>query len=119
MSVPTQGFGRDARLTSRLDFSRVFSDGRKTPGRSFVVWSRRQETQRPARLGLSVGAKVGTAVRRMRLKRLTRETFRLHRSELRGGIDLVVCLRPGCAWENRAEAERDLIEAWRRAELLA
>jgi ribonuclease P protein component len=113
------GFGRDARLTSRLDFQRVFQDGRKTPGRAFTIWSRRDARTGPARLGLSVGAKVGTAVRRARLKRLTRETFRLNREKLAAGSDVVVALRPGCEWTCRADAEKELLDAWRRAGLIA
>ncbi len=119
MTAPSLRFGRDAKIGSRLDFQRVFSDGRKTPGRSFVLWSRLGERTEPARLGLSVGAKVGTAPRRARLKRLTRETFRLNRAQLRPGADLVVNIRPGCGWKTRADAERDLLDAWRRAGLLS
>ena len=118
MSVPSRAFGRDARLSARLDFRRVFTQGRKTPGRSIVLWSYRSESGAPARLGLSVGAKVGAAVRRTRLKRLVREAFRLHRHELRPGCDLVVGLRPGCGWATRADAEKELLDACRRADLL-
>ena len=113
------GFGRDARLTSRLDFRRVFSDGKKTAGAAMTLWSRRGAPEHPVRLGLSVSGKVGTAVRRMRLKRLTREAFRLNRHKLSPGADLIVSLRPGCAWKNRADAERDLLEACAKAGLLS
>lgn len=120
MSVPPRGraFGRDARLSARLDFRRVFAQGRKTPGRSIVLWSFRSDSSAPPRLGLSVSAKVGAATRRTRLKRLTREAFRLNRDKLRAGSDLVVVLRPGCPWEKRQDAERELLEACRKAELL-
>ena len=43
-----------------------------------------------ARLGLSVSRKVGNAVVRNRWKRVIREAFRLSRSQLPEGIDLVV-----------------------------
>lgn len=118
MPAPNRRFGRDARLTSRLDFRRVFSEGRKTPGRHIILWSYRSAEGLPPRLGLSVSAKVGKAVRRTRLKRLTREAFRHNREKLRPGSDVVVCLRPGCGWENRADAERDLLDACRKAGLL-
>lgn len=47
-----------------------------------------------ARLGLSVGRRVGSAVARNRIKRLLREAFRLALAELPGGLDLVINVRP-------------------------
>ena len=48
------------------------------------------------RLGMSVGRKVGTAVRRNRIRRLIRESFRLLQHDLPEGkgYDLVVVVRP-------------------------
>lgn len=47
-----------------------------------------------SRLGMSVSRKVGTAVRRNRIRRLVRESFRLLRHDLPRGYDLVVVVRP-------------------------
>lgn len=49
----------------------------------------------PARLGLSVSKRYGSAVRRVRWKRLVREAFRALRPSLPTGLDFVVC--PGRA----------------------
>ena len=48
------------------------------------------------RLGMSVGRKVGTAVRRNRIRRLIRESFRLLQHDLPHGrgYDLVIVVRP-------------------------
>ena len=94
---------------------RVFAEGRKTVGRWLILWHRRDPAGGEPRLGLSVSAKVGGAVRRNRLKRLIRETFRLRRAELEEGLELVVYPRPGCPWTTRADAERDLLELLGRA----
>ena len=46
------------------------------------------------RLGLSVSRKVGTAVRRNRIRRLLREAFRLMQHDFPRGYDLVLVVRP-------------------------
>lgn len=114
MTKPS-GFGADARLKDRREFRRVFDTGRKAVGRRLILWCRESSDERSPRLGLSVSAKVGGAVRRNRLKRLLREAFRLHRSELPAGLELVAYPRPGCPWDTRADAERDLLELLRKA----
>ncbi len=46
------------------------------------------------RLGLTVSRRVGTAVRRNRIKRLLREAFRLNQFDLPGPYDLVLVVSP-------------------------
>jgi ribonuclease P protein component len=46
------------------------------------------------RLGMSVNRKVGNAVRRNRIRRLIRESFRLMQHDFPAGYDLVVVVRP-------------------------
>jgi ribonuclease P protein component len=109
------GFGAGARLKDGEEFRRVFEKGRKTVGPSLILWHRIDPAERGAKLGLSVSSKVGGAVRRARLKRLLRESFRLRRSELPKGLELVAYPRPGCPWKGKADAERELLELLRRA----
>jgi ribonuclease P protein component len=109
------GFGPDARLRERADFRAVFDGGRKTVGRWLILWHRDGPADRAPRLGLSVSAKVGGAVRRVRLKRLLREAFRRRRAEIVPGLDLVAYPRPGCPWKSLDDADRDLFELLSRA----
>jgi ribonuclease P protein component len=109
------GFGAGARLKDGEDFSRIFAQGKKIVGRSLILWHRIDPSERGPKLGLSVSSKVGGAVRRNRLKRLIRETFRLRRSKLPAGLQLVAYPRPGCPWKKRTDAERDLLDLLRRA----
>lgn len=109
------GFGAGARLKDGREFQRVFEQGRKTVGRGLILWHRVDPAGTEPRLGLSVSSKVGKAVRRSRLKRLIRETFRLKRAELPPGLELVAYPRPGCAWRGRADAEREFVDLLRKA----
>ncbi|MEK7389174.1 MAG: ribonuclease P protein component [Elusimicrobiota bacterium] len=107
-------FGADSRLKKRSEFRRVFEEGQKTVGRALIVWHRYDSARNGSRLGLSVSAKVGNAVKRNRLKRLLRESFRLRQRELAQGCDVIAYPRPGCSWKTRIDAEADLLGLLRR-----
>lgn len=113
--ILASGFGADAKLKDGTEFKKVFETGKKTVGKFLILWHRVDPAERGAKLGLSVSSKVGGAVRRSRLKRLLRESFRLRRSELPKGLELVAYPRPGCPWKGKADAERELFELLRRA----
>ncbi|MCG8405211.1 MAG: ribonuclease P protein component [Phycisphaerales bacterium] len=89
-----QRFGRAQRLSGRNVFARVFG-GRHSAADKLIVVYAMPNGLAYARLGLTVGRKVGKAVIRNRIKRLLREAFRLENSALPKGYDLVCIPRPG------------------------
>ncbi|HEX5446761.1 MAG TPA: ribonuclease P protein component [Pirellulales bacterium] len=92
--APDQRFPPELRLRRKADFERVYRRRRSVGDELLVVYGCENDLPHP-RLGLSVSRKVGGAVVRNRWKRLLREAFRMHRSELPSGIDLIVSPRPG------------------------
>jgi len=86
-------FGHGMRLHGQRVFQRVFQAKAKKHAGSLTVFAAPNEVGHP-RLGLSVPRRVGTAVRRNRIKRRIREAFRLQQHELPPGLDLVVAVRP-------------------------
>lgn len=90
---PPGPFGRDARLTRKADYDRVFADAVGAGSRFFRVLGRRNGGI-AARLGLIVSRKVDRrAIGRNRIKRIVREHFRAVRPLL-ADWDLVVLARP-------------------------
>lgn len=80
-----------SRLKKRREFKAVLDNGCSRAGRTAVVYAHPSATTQH-RLGLIVSRRVGSAVVRNRLKRITRELFRQHRAELKASspLDFVV-----------------------------
>lgn len=86
---------RRQRLSRSAEFDRVYREGRSHANRYFVVYSfPREGDEEDARLGVSVGRKVGGAVERNRVKRLLRDAFWACADDLPDGHDFVVVARP-------------------------
>jgi len=89
---------RRRRLSRSGDFDRVYREGSSRGNRFLVVYSFvRGEEERldGARLGISVGRKIGKAVVRNKVKRAVRESFWDLAGELPQGHDYVIVARPG------------------------
>jgi ribonuclease P protein component len=89
---------RRRRLSRSGDFDRVYKEGSSKGFRFLVLYSfARGEEDRSGemRLGISVGRKVGKAVRRNRVKRTIREAFWALTEGLPPDHDYVVVARPG------------------------
>lgn len=112
-------FGRAQRLTKAREFEGVHrARVRKVVGPLAV--SGAPNGLGHARLGLSIGRRVGPAVVRNRIKRLIREAFRLEQREMPAGLDLVVSVRSatgaglGVYRESLREAALELRAEWER-----
>ena len=106
-------FHRNDRLRKAKDFQRVNRTGRRRAGTHFVVVTAPGRNSRGRRLGLAVSRRVGSAVRRNRVKRRVREWFRHDRVVLPTGTDLVVIARQGAAGLDARATWRELRELLR------
>jgi ribonuclease P protein component len=89
---PDQRFTRAARILRGSDFQRIYARRSSASDDVLLVYACENGREGP-RLGLSVSRKVGGAVIRNHWKRLLREAFRLSKSDLPRGVDLVVIPR--------------------------
>lgn len=89
-------FPKSLRLLRRSDFRRVYEEGQRRSAPLCVLFFR-PNGQPETRLGITTPARLGGAVLRNRVKRRLRELFRLNRSTLPGGWDIVLNPRPAVA----------------------
>lgn len=91
-----QAFPKSFRLLRRSEFRRVYDEGLRRNAPLCTVFFRSNGLPQ-SRLGITVPARLGKAVLRNRLKRRLREAFRLNRSALPGGWDILVNPREAVA----------------------
>lgn len=108
-----RGFPRDARLTRRAEFDRVFAEATGSKDTYLTVLARPNGLGRP-RLGMVVSNRnAGGVVARNRIKRAVRESFRHRQYEL-NGLDIVVLAKPDVASATRSQLFASLERHWRR-----
>lgn len=89
-------------------FRRLYSKGKSAVTPTLAVYVRPNHHRR-SRLGVTVGTKVGKAVKRNRVRRRIREAYRIHEERMLPGFDMVVVARVRSAHTPYAEVERDLL----------
>jgi ribonuclease P protein component len=74
------------------EYDKVYSRGKRLHGRGFaLVYVSNLSGE--SRLGISVHRKIRGAVKRNRIKRIVRESFRLDREQYPAGADIVFAVR--------------------------
>lgn len=118
MSAPLT-FPRTHRLRLEAEYARVYDARTKQTRGPIAVFAVPNELKH-CRFGLSISRKVGNAVRRNRLRRQLRESFRQLQHDFPGAYDLVVTARahdPATLEEYRgwlADAVAGLHSTWQR-----
>ena len=104
-------FPRHYRLHNKSEFDAVYRQGRRQADAYFSLTACDNRVAHP-RLGLSIGAKaVGNAVRRNKIKRILRESFRRNAYRL-PPLDIVINARPPCRSATANQLTRSLARLW-------
>ena len=110
---PPSRFGANLRLRSKLQFDAVYAGGRRIDDRFFGLRVKPNGLAHP-RVGLAVAVKTaGNAVKRNRLRRLVKESFRLAQFEL-PGVDVVVAAKFPAAEAPATALRASLATLWKR-----
>ena len=91
-----QAFTKTDRMLKRADFVQLSKTGHKIHNRHFTVLFRTGAGDQ-TRLGVTVTKKVGNAVIRNRIKRLSREMFRKNRQKMTGVRELNIIAKKAAA----------------------
>ena len=107
-------FTKSLRLLCAADFRPVFDDAPfRASHQHFLILARLNHQAQP-RLGLVMAKKhMKLAVERNRMKRLIRESFRLHQQDFTG-VDIVVLSRKGMDNLSNSEFTQHLNQQWQR-----
>lgn len=132
-STVDRSFPQSRRIKRSGEFGRLKVEGRRQVCDSLILnWQvrplspvlpadesvRRKVILAGTRLGVVTSRQVGNAVARSRARRLLREVFRAHQSELQQPADLVLVARPSIVRCNFTAVERHFLQCLRRAGLI-
>jgi len=81
--------------------------GKRSQSKNFTLFILQNKNQ-IHRLGLVVKKEIGTAAYRNRIKRYSREFFRLHKQQVHGSFDMILLAKKGCSVHRYKEAEEEL-----------
>jgi ribonuclease P protein component len=106
-------FGANLRLRSKLQFDAIYAGGRRIDDRFFALRIKPNGLGHP-RVGLAVAVKTaGNAVKRNRLRRMVRESFRLNQFEL-PAVDIVVAAKFPASEAPVTSLRASLATLWKR-----
>ncbi len=88
-----QRLSKQSLLRKGWEFEKVYSRGKRLHGNGYTLICLDNGSV-DSRLGISVHRKIRGAVKRNRIKRIIRESFRLQRQQYPQGCDIVFAVRP-------------------------
>lgn len=110
-------FLKKNRIKSKAGFQLVYTTGRSVVDSLSVLYVLPLDAEGP-KIGFAVGKKIGNAVVRNRVKRMMREVFRHHKSELLTNIQLIWVARKKLAAADLKTYDRVFMRLAKRAVLL-
>ena len=83
-------------LRKNFEFKLVYNKGRSLANKHLIMYVMKNHSE-SNRLGISVSKKIGNSVTRNRIKRVIRESYRMHEQEIKKGYDIIFIARANIA----------------------
>lgn len=105
-------FSKSKRLLTPAVYKAVFDKADYKVSRRELLCLAKENSLNHPRLGLVIAKKnIRLAVERNRIKRLIRDSFRLHQHQL-PAVDIVLLARKGLGDKNNADIHKELAKTW-------
>ena len=106
------------RVKKEKEYKKVFTTGKSSANRNFIVYVLPKENQPHFRIGISVGKKVGNAVKRNDVKRKIRASIFELREEIQPDLDFIVIARPSVSTLTSQEVYSNLKHVLKLAKVM-
>ncbi|MFI3249409.1 MAG: ribonuclease P protein component [Eubacteriales bacterium] len=99
-------------------FRFLYHKGRSHITPFLALYSKNHRNKRANYLGITVGTKLGNAVKRNKVRRRLLAIYRIHEAELKPGYSMVVVARNRAATATYQELERSFLSLLKKHDLL-
>lgn len=106
------------RIKKEKEFQKIIQTRQSFANRNFVVYIMKKNAQPHFRVGISVGKKVGNAVRRNRVKRQIRQALFELKEDISSEYKFVVIARPAVINLNTHEVKQNIRHVLKLAKVM-
>ena len=111
------GLPRSRILKKKKDFQAVYSRGKSYANRFLVLYVFRSNGFQ-GKVGFAAGKKLGNAVKRNRVKRLLRESYRMNQGAIKEGVSLLFVGRKAAVDAGCQDLEKAFLALGRKAGIM-
>ncbi|MGP1406987.1 ribonuclease P protein component [Selenomonas sp.] len=112
------GLPRNRILKKKKDFQAVYSHGKSYANRFLVLYVFRSNGFQ-GKVGFAAGKKLGNAVKRNRVKRLLRESYRMNQGAIKEGVSLLFVGRKAAVDAGCQDLEKAFLALAKKAGIMA
>lgn len=99
---------KSERLRTKRDFVTIFRENNQIDGKNMLLLVR-GKSQSGRRVAFIVSKKIGNAVKRNRIKRLLRESYRTHKYKINEKTDLIFIAKPRISEANSRNIDIEVL----------